>query len=202
MLEGTPFGRYRLLELLGRGGMGEVWRAYDAATNRIMAIKLLPSHLGHDDTFAQRFRREAEASAGLNSPHVPSAAGEIRSDTPNDLLQAVANLCLSAHDQRSEHVHLMVDLLIDGLRYGASALASSVLTGGATRVRRADDRLRVPRCAGVDVGAVYPRREAPDLHLSDTRAGNRNIGPELQPIKSAMPPSAERLTPSRGSCCP
>ncbi len=69
-MEGTPFGRYRLIELLGRGGMGEVWRAHDTATNRVVAIKLLPPHLAQDDTFVQRFRREAEAAAQLNSPHV------------------------------------------------------------------------------------------------------------------------------------
>ncbi len=69
-VEGTPFGRYRLIELLGRGGMGEVWRAYDTETKRIVAIKVLPAHLADDDEFVRRFRREAEAAAQLNSPHV------------------------------------------------------------------------------------------------------------------------------------
>jgi serine/threonine protein kinase len=70
-VEGTPFGRYRLIELLGRGGMGEVWRAYDtAANNRTVAIKLLPPHLAGDTTFVQRFRREADAAAQLNNPHI------------------------------------------------------------------------------------------------------------------------------------
>ena len=60
-----------LIELLGRGGMGEVWRAYDTATNnRTVAIKLLPPHLAQDDTFVQRFRREADAAARLNNPHI------------------------------------------------------------------------------------------------------------------------------------
>ena len=70
-VEGTPFGRYRLIELLGRGGMGEVWRAHDTATNnRTVAIKLLPPHLAQDDTFVHRFRREADAAARLNNPHI------------------------------------------------------------------------------------------------------------------------------------
>ena len=68
--DGTPFGRYRLIELLGRGGMGEVWRAFDTATERVVAVKVLPEHLSHDDVFQQRFRREARAAASLNSPHV------------------------------------------------------------------------------------------------------------------------------------
>jgi serine/threonine protein kinase len=69
-VEGTPFGRYRLVELIGRGGMGEVWRAYDSATDRIVATKVLPPHLSDDEMFQQRFRREAHAAARLNDPHV------------------------------------------------------------------------------------------------------------------------------------
>ncbi|OBF88485.1 hypothetical protein A5791_17610 [Mycobacterium sp. 852002-51163_SCH5372311] len=68
--DGTPFGRYRLVELLGRGGMGEVWRAHDTETDRIVAIKVLPANLSDDKDFQQRFRREAHAAARLNSPHV------------------------------------------------------------------------------------------------------------------------------------
>ncbi len=69
-MDGTPFGRYRLIELLGRGGMGEVWRAYDTDTDRIVAIKVLPAHLSEDEEFQRRFRREAHTAARLNSPHV------------------------------------------------------------------------------------------------------------------------------------
>jgi len=69
-VKGTPFGRYRLVELIGRGGMGEVWRAYDTATDRIVAVKVLPAHLADDQAFEERFRREANAAAALNEPHV------------------------------------------------------------------------------------------------------------------------------------
>jgi protein kinase-like protein len=66
----VAFGRYRLVALLGRGGMGEVWRAYDTAIDRIVALKLLPENFADDPVFQERFRREARAAAGLDEPHV------------------------------------------------------------------------------------------------------------------------------------
>ncbi|MGB3484437.1 MAG: bifunctional serine/threonine-protein kinase/transporter substrate-binding domain-containing protein [Mycobacterium sp.] len=65
-----PFGHYQLLELLGRGGMGEVYRARDTKTDRIVALKVLPPHLAEDVVFQRRFRRESQAAAGVDDPHV------------------------------------------------------------------------------------------------------------------------------------
>ncbi|MEU6583684.1 protein kinase [Nocardia sp. NPDC046763] len=69
-VEESSFGRYRLLELLGAGGMGQVFRAYDTGTNRVVALKVLPPGLAHDPVYRARFRREAQAAARLNEPHV------------------------------------------------------------------------------------------------------------------------------------
>ena len=69
-MDATPFGQYQLQELIGRGGMGEVYRAFDTRTDRIVALKLLPTHLAKDTVFQQRFRRESQAAAGINEPHV------------------------------------------------------------------------------------------------------------------------------------
>jgi serine/threonine protein kinase len=69
-VEGTPFGRYQLIELLGRGGMGEVWRAHDTAIDRTVALKMLLPHFAKDPDYEKRFRREARAAARLDDPHI------------------------------------------------------------------------------------------------------------------------------------
>jgi ABC-type amino acid transport substrate-binding protein/predicted Ser/Thr protein kinase len=69
-VDATPFGHYQLQELIGLGGMGEVYRAYDTRTDRVVAVKVLPPNLAADETFQRRFRRESQAAAGVNDPHV------------------------------------------------------------------------------------------------------------------------------------
>ncbi len=69
-MNATPFGHYQLQQLIGQGGMGEVYRAYDTKTDRVVAIKVLPHHMAVDETFQARFRRESHAAAGINDPHV------------------------------------------------------------------------------------------------------------------------------------
>lgn len=65
------FGGYRLERLLGRGGMGQVWLAYDDAGTRWVALKLLPTELAADAGYRKRFEREAEVVAKLRDPHIP-----------------------------------------------------------------------------------------------------------------------------------
>jgi serine/threonine-protein kinase len=71
--QGTLLGaRYQLGPVLGRGGMAEVRRALDTRLNRAVAIKQLRIDLAGDSTFQARFRREAQAAAGLNHPNIVS----------------------------------------------------------------------------------------------------------------------------------
>ena len=66
----TLGGRYRLLELLGQGGMATIYRARDAQLERDVAVKLLRPEFGKDPDFLARFRDEARSAASLNHPNI------------------------------------------------------------------------------------------------------------------------------------
>jgi TolB-like protein len=69
-LIGRQLGTYEVLSLLGAGGMGEVYRARDTKLNRDVALKILPNAFALDADRLARFRREAQAVAALNHPHI------------------------------------------------------------------------------------------------------------------------------------
>jgi eukaryotic-like serine/threonine-protein kinase len=65
-------GRYRLIELLGQGGMARIYRAHDNQLDRAVAVKILRPEYGRDPDFSSRFRHEARAAASLNHPNIVS----------------------------------------------------------------------------------------------------------------------------------
>jgi serine/threonine-protein kinase len=66
----TRLGHYDIVSELGRGGMGVVYKGYEAALNRYVAIKVLADALAHDEGVRERFLREARSMAALNDPHI------------------------------------------------------------------------------------------------------------------------------------
>ncbi len=70
VVEPELFGPYRLYEVIGRGGMGEVYRAFDTRRDRVVALQRLPIVLGADAGFLARFRQDLAIAARLQVPHV------------------------------------------------------------------------------------------------------------------------------------
>ncbi len=67
---GVRLGPYEILSPLGAGGMGEVYRAKDTRLDRLVAVKVLPSHLSASPESRQRFEREAKTISQLSHPHI------------------------------------------------------------------------------------------------------------------------------------
>ena len=67
---GTKLGRYEIRSLLGKGGMGEVYRARDTELSRDVAVKVLPSSFSADRDRLSRFKQEACAAGALNHPNI------------------------------------------------------------------------------------------------------------------------------------
>ncbi len=119
-------GKYRILGEIGRGTMGEVYKAFDAVLRRHVALKTLSGRVGPDDEALQRFQREAQAAALLNHPNIVTVhdfgeeqgvlymAMELLEGT--DLRDAIDNDVLGGLDQQLE----VMDGLLAALEYAHS----------------------------------------------------------------------------------
>src|SRR5262245_3118825 len=87
---GSRFGVYQVIGAIGRGGMGEVFRAHDSKLGRDVAIKVLSADFGADPDLRRRLAREAKVLASLNHPNIATIFGtEDVDDTLGLILELV-----------------------------------------------------------------------------------------------------------------
>jgi serine/threonine protein kinase len=161
------FPQLEIIECLGRGGMGVVYKARQKSLNRLVALKLLAPERARDSEFAKRFTREAHALAALNHPHIVTVydfgqaggfyfllmefidgvnlrqAMKARRFTPEQALAVVPPVCEAlqyAHDHGIVHRDIKPENLLldkDGRVKIADFGVAKMLDEGTTRERRA-----------------------------------------------------------------
>jgi serine/threonine protein kinase len=186
---GRALGPYRVLEKLGAGGMGEVYRARDTRLNRDVAIKVLPDALAHDPERLARFTREAETLATLNHPHVAQVYGfetdgaaraiAMELVTGRTLADAIANRPMPLDDALSiaRQIALALEAAHDrGIVHRDLKPGNIMITDDAV-VKVLDfgpganaGRGRRAHRLGIDAGAVaHGDVPGPDAHGDDSR---------------------------------
>lgn len=116
---GTQFGNFEILELLGAGGMGSVFRAKDMALDRIVALKTLLPSLELETKQIRRFRQEAKIIAHLNHPHIVKIMEIGRNPQNYFTMEYVQGSCLSEY---LKHTKMTVEEKVRIVAQTASAL--------------------------------------------------------------------------------
>jgi serine/threonine protein kinase len=130
--------RYSLTQVIGRGGMGEVWKAHDRELDSACAVKFILQHLANDRGIRERFSREAKAVARLRSPHVIQilGVGEVE-NVPYLAMELLDGETLLARLERIARMHPAVTLKM--LEQVAAALESAHQAGIVHRDLKPDN---------------------------------------------------------------
>ncbi len=99
-------GRYRLGDMIGTGGMADVYEANDERLSRKVAVKILRSDLAKDPSFVTRFRKEALAAAGLNHPGIVAVYDSGEEPAPYIVLEIVSGKTLRGIIRAGERLPL------------------------------------------------------------------------------------------------
>ncbi len=125
--EGTIVGGYRLVDRIGAGAMGEIWRARDVELERDVAIKAIPGRLAGDAAVVERFRREARLLAAVNHPNIATIHGVEESDRRRFIVMEL--LDGDTLQQRLESGPLPLDDALDVALQTAAALEAAHARG-------------------------------------------------------------------------
>jgi len=133
---GTQIARYRVVSLLGAGGMGEVYLARDESLDRSVALKVLPPDLVKNEERVRRFVQEAKSASSLNHPHIVTIyeIGEAEiggDDSPAEKIQFIAMELVSGHTLKTLIHQEKTDLktLVRYIAQAADGLAKAHAAG-------------------------------------------------------------------------
>jgi eukaryotic-like serine/threonine-protein kinase len=180
-LRGRQVGSYRMLSLLGRGGMGEVYRAHDSRLGRDVAIKVLPPQFATDADRLARFEGEARMLAALNHPHIGAIYGvEDVEGRPALILELIEGDTLAERLQRGpiaprdalENARQITDALEAAHRKG---IIHRDLKPANIKITR-DGIVKVldfglAKVAGPEIGSIRDVSQSPTVALVATRTG-------------------------------
>ncbi|MEX5716875.1 serine/threonine-protein kinase [Geodermatophilus maliterrae] len=197
---GGRFGPYRVLGVLGSGGMGSVLRAHDDEHERDVALKVLHPQWATDEGYRERFRREARIAARLNEPHVVPIHrfGEIDGQLFLDM-RLVEGEDLASLLRRSGR--LSPARAVDVVGQVARALDAAHASGLVHRDVKPSNVLLVARADGTDLAHSAPGEDfcyLADFGIARTTEGT---GPALTGTGAAVG-STEYMAPERFSSVP
>ena len=191
-------GSYRILSRLGRGGMGEVYRARDERLHREVAIKVLPAKLANDPERIARFHREARVAASLNHPNVAAIYGfEDIDDVHFLVMELVEGRSLA---ERLKSGPLPIDETVRIAAQIAEGLEAAHETGVVHRDLKPANVVITPdgKAKILDFGlakALDGERPAVDLELSPTVSAHHTTPGTVMGTASYMSPEQARGRP-------
>src|SRR5438132_737122 len=176
---GTRIGGYEIIEPLGTGGMGSVYRASDRRLGRDVAIKTLPADLARDPASLARFEREARFLASLNHPNIATIYGIEEFDGERFLiLELIPGVTLEGPMPVDQAVRVAIDIA-SGLGRVAEKHTGAFATRSGTLPEKRSPRTiaRHRRCASRASGdASSEERKSLAADRSDRRNRSRHRG--------------------------
>lgn len=166
--------RYRIIEPIGSGGMGSVFKAEDTRLKRVVALKFLPKDFTADTQAVERFEREAQAAASLDHPNICTLY-EIHTQEEEKFL-VMAYLDGQSLDKRVEQGPLSLEMVYEVARQAAEALSAAHAAGVVHRdikssnIMLSEDRAGKPVAKLMDFGLAQVSG-ASKLTRVDTRVG-------------------------------